>query len=568
MAPRFVKSSATDSTSRASDPSPPHSDSGSPEPVPTVAKALGTLRTFIDGQDRWGVRELALSLEQPPSSVHRLLARLRMEGYVEFDPIHQKYQIGVEFLRLAAAVLHRDGLRQVTAPMLQGLAARTGESAWLLAWDSSHARLACTAAHDPPQATGIAAPLGRAEGAAEGAGGIVVLAALPEAERHEAYRRAGIVSTPELEREIATVQKQGWAQRALREASAMEVAAAILGHDGMPLGAVVVAVPLHRFGPGRGSLLGSQVRDAAQRTSIRLGARLLGGSAVGSWREAVQLIGDLLQREAPNLMIAPAVGGGGVSNLEDLERGLGAYALATSSSLYTAIGGRAPFRRRLDGLRTVMSLAEVHLLIVARDGVSIGSPSDLARLRVSPGDQGFSSSLVFAALMKMVQASARRPGASARGGVVLHMDRPEAVRQLERSAVDVLFWVCSLSNPLLHAVESAGGTHLCPLEPAMLDALVDNNRGLRRSVVPRDACPGWLEADMPTLADRTVLVCRADRPAEEVEQVARIVFEHRNELAQRDAAYARLDADFAGAHPVVPLHPGAERFLRAAGARL
>ena len=80
-------------------------------PVATVAKALSTLRSFIDGQDQWGVRELAVALNMPPSTVHRLLARFRLEGFVGYDKAHQKYSVGFEFTRLAAAVMQRHGLR-------------------------------------------------------------------------------------------------------------------------------------------------------------------------------------------------------------------------------------------------------------------------------------------------------------------------------------------------------------------------------------------------------------------------------------------------------------------------
>src|SRR5437899_7817566 len=90
-------------------------------PVASVAKALATLRAFVDGQEQWGVRELAAALAEPPSTMHRLLASLRADGFVRYDRVRQKYSAGPEFVRLSAAVLHRDSLRQAALPLLRQL---------------------------------------------------------------------------------------------------------------------------------------------------------------------------------------------------------------------------------------------------------------------------------------------------------------------------------------------------------------------------------------------------------------------------------------------------------------
>ena len=70
----------------------------------TVSKAFAVLRCFIDGQEEWGVRELAAVIRQPTSSVHRLLKILRREGYLEFDPAVQRYRVGLELVRVASVI--------------------------------------------------------------------------------------------------------------------------------------------------------------------------------------------------------------------------------------------------------------------------------------------------------------------------------------------------------------------------------------------------------------------------------------------------------------------------------
>ena len=49
------------------------------------------------------------------------------------------------------------------------------------------------------------------------------------------------------------------------------------------------------FGVGQEAILGSMVKQAAQRLSTQMGAKLLGGATVGSWKEGAGIISDLIR---------------------------------------------------------------------------------------------------------------------------------------------------------------------------------------------------------------------------------------------------------------------------------
>jgi TRAP-type uncharacterized transport system substrate-binding protein len=91
------------------------------------------------------------------------------------------------------------------------------------------------------------------------------------------------------------------------------------------------------------------------------------------------------------------------------------------------------------------------------------------------------------------------------------------------------------------------------------------NPGYRRGLLPQTAFPNWLGADVVTLAVPTALVCRADRPEQEVYEFTRTIYEQREKLAQLSVIYNRLDADFVLDGLTAPLHPGAERFFKELG---
>ena len=97
--------------------------------------------------------------------------------------------------------------------------------------------------------------------------------------------------------------------------------------------------------------------------------------------------------------------------------------------------------------------------------------------------------------------------------------------------------------------------------------MVANNPGFHVGTVPRTAVPRWTRAEMLTLADSTQLVCHTDRPDDEVEQVARIIYDHRAEFAQRDPSHVGLDSIFAASDPIALFHIGSERFFRSLAGR-
>ncbi|OGA37622.1 MAG: hypothetical protein A3G24_08445 [Betaproteobacteria bacterium RIFCSPLOWO2_12_FULL_62_13] len=540
------------------------STAGRQEPRTSVAKALAVLRAFIDGQDQWGVRELASRIAQPPSTAHRLLSRLRLEGFLDYDEARQKYRIGFEFFRLAAAVNERHGFKQVALPIMRELTERSGESVWLVLHDSQRFRMACVAEQPSPHPLRYAAPLGREETLIDSACGLAVLAALPDDERRATLAGLRGRVPANLDRRLCEIRDAGYATtRACEAEAAMMIAVEVRDIQGYPTGSLAVVVPMHRFGSGRELVLGELVRDYATRLSHRLGARLLGGASAGTWHDAVALISELLHREAPGLMVTPALGGGG-RNLEDLDRGLGTYGLTTAASLHQAFHGRKPFNCRHERLRAVMNLSELQLLVISRRGLAVDGIGDLAGLRVSPGEQGFSAAQVFEELLHLARVP--RQHTERKRGAILYLDYPEAKRRFEAGALDVLIWLTGVSNRLVQEIHASTPSRLRAIAEPLLRRLAAGNPGYRVGPIAASAFPRWLKADAQTLIVPTVLVCTAGCAESEVYEVARTVFEHRAELALMSSVYSRIDARFAVADLAAPLHPGAARYFREIGA--
>ena len=526
------------------------------EPVGSVSKAFDVLRAFVDGQNQWGVRELAPVLDLPRSTVHRMLLRLRADGILRYDENRKKYELGFEFFRLSAAGQQRDEFTRAARIALRELVAASSEAAWFARFDADRLSVACVAEEISSQ-IGANAPIAREQSLTESAIGLAVLAFLDKAGTASAMASHSAKSAQDLLSIIERVRSQGYATSTDRDSGATILAAPVEGPGHRFVGSLAVVIPRHRLGEANLSVLSGLLLAATKRLSNRLGVRILGGSRTGTWHDAMATISALLHRHDPELSLVPALGGGS-RNLEDLERGLASYALTTAGSLYEATQGKGPFGRPIRNLRTVMSLSELHLHIVLRPGVQFSNIPDFVGLRICPGEEGYSSARLFNEMLKSGRVARSRVE---REGAIVYLDMPQAKRQLEAGAIDAFVWLAGAGGPFAKDLEAWKEFTLVSLPHHALAKLVESNRGYRIGTIDSGLYPGWLGLSLETLIDPTVLVCNEDRPVEEVHEVAKAVFEGRDQLALISSAYDCLDANFATRDPVVALHPGAERYF-------
>src|SRR4051812_41526224 len=67
-----------------------------------ISKALKALAWLVENSGpEVGVRELATAMKIAPSSAHRLLMGLAEEGFIRQNADSGRYELGLEFLRLA-----------------------------------------------------------------------------------------------------------------------------------------------------------------------------------------------------------------------------------------------------------------------------------------------------------------------------------------------------------------------------------------------------------------------------------------------------------------------------------
>ncbi|MEO3999627.1 IclR family transcriptional regulator [Mesorhizobium sp. CAU 1732] len=234
------------------------------------------------------VSTIAAAIEQPVSGVHRTLQELSRLGYVRQVQAQGDYALTIKLPAMGLGFLARAGITDVTQPVLDALAADSGELIRLSVIDGDDLIWVAVAQgatrglrYDPGQEQGVVVHL------ASSAGGQAWLAEMSDEEALARVSAQGLIldseiAGPNVPRSLTSLLKQ------MAEARDRGYAIAV---DSYIAGMAAMAVPVryHGGGPVIGclSIAGPAVRMTAERMAIlaprlQAAAHELGEAAEGS----------------------------------------------------------------------------------------------------------------------------------------------------------------------------------------------------------------------------------------------------------------------------------------------
>lgn len=183
----------------------------------TVVRALEVLDLLAASDGALHLKEIALSLDRPESTTHRLLASLASKGYVEHHRHDGRYHLGWKVLLLADSFGRYTHLLNLMRPFLKSLVEMVGETVSLSV--RSGMEVMYLDSLSPLQTISVRLPVGLRVPAHASAVGKVQLAFLPQPEierllgEHvlEAFTPATITSLAELQAELERIRATGYA---------------------------------------------------------------------------------------------------------------------------------------------------------------------------------------------------------------------------------------------------------------------------------------------------------------------------------------------------------------------
>jgi DNA-binding IclR family transcriptional regulator len=242
--------------------------------VQSIERAFAVLNALSGGPI--GVTEVAERADLPKSTAARLLSSLTREGAVEQVPGDTRYRLGPRIATLAAGIVPVRSLVATIRPLLEELAASTGETAGLSVAEGFvvHYVDQVGTSHQVQVRdwTGSRVPMHAVSS------GLVFLAQLPPstldaylAQPLEAFTPRTLTAPDGLRERLAAVRADGyaWVHEEFAEGLS-SVAAGVADTTGSLTAAVHIHGPAYRFPGGREAEMGDLVLEAATSASERL----------------------------------------------------------------------------------------------------------------------------------------------------------------------------------------------------------------------------------------------------------------------------------------------------------
>ncbi|MBP8717717.1 MAG: IclR family transcriptional regulator [Candidatus Atribacteria bacterium] len=247
-------------------------------PIKVLKKAFLVLEILLKNDAPLSMTEISERLDYYPSTVHRILDTLKYGGYVEQDPLTQKYQLGMKLLELGMAKLNQIDLVKEARPYLKELAKKCNETVHLAILEDTN--VLYLAKEESSQTIRMISYVGKRAPLHCTALGKTILAFLPLAKREQLLARMELFKLTEntitdkqkLIEELNKIEQEGFAlDREENEKDVRCIAAPIRNYQGKVVAAVSISGPAYRLNEGNQNHLKDELISTCQEISARLG---------------------------------------------------------------------------------------------------------------------------------------------------------------------------------------------------------------------------------------------------------------------------------------------------------
>ncbi len=248
--------------------------------VKSADRVLDVLELLAARRRPMSHTEIGDALGIPKSSLTNLLRNLEARNYLQLVPGPNTYQLGPALFALALAARSELDLLGIAKPFIEGVTAKANESAAFNILRGSEG-VECVFGATSSQPLQFIMQVGQVAPLHAVSSGKAILAFLPPSER-EAYLRNLPASkiTPSTKTSVDAISKE--LKKVAREGVAYSfeeftpgiigVGVPVLDAQGLPVGAINVAVPAVRFNRARGDELADLLRNTARALERELNA--------------------------------------------------------------------------------------------------------------------------------------------------------------------------------------------------------------------------------------------------------------------------------------------------------
>lgn len=330
-------------------------------------------------------------------------------------------------------------------------------------------------------------------------------------------------------------------------------------------------------GPARGAALAGAFAAAISAVALPQDAAaqtynltLCGASPGGLWSLLGAGIDAALKAAKPGSTVTYQTSGGGFANVALLDQGKCDLAIIHDAEAKAALAGEAPFREKIDSMKTVAVLytwAPLQL-IMRKDYAEehgVQTIEDIAAkklpIHILLNRRG---NVVSAIGESMLTAAGASPDKiESWGGEVMYAASKEQEELMRDRRADALLNSLFVNHSSIRQLADAVDVVLIPMQDATADKVTEE-WSIGKFTVPASAY-AWNPKDTPTVTVSAQLFARADADPKMVEDVTAALVDHVDKMQGVHKAMQPLDPKLMASAKTVPYHPAAKTVYEAKG---
>lgn len=313
--------------------------------------------------------------------------------------------------------------------------------------------------------------------------------------------------------------------------------------------------PKSPAGDGQKSSSGAPAAKQEGKKMISIATASVGGSyypiGVG--------MAEVIKKYVPNVDANVVVTGGGAENPKLVGEGENDLGISNSNYIFDAYNGQGGYSKKYTDLRLLFSgVAPGAFQAVVKADSPIKSLGDLRGKRVAVGPQGGGSAPNLAKALEFYGLKLEDVKPS-------YMGYDDGFTALQNGQVDVALNTAPLPTSGVKSLAASNFKfRLLSMESDKLQALLKKYPYYNPITIPKDMYS--LEGDVQIFGTTNMAIVSARLSDDLVYQITKAIFEHLDVVAQAHPSAKSLSLKKAVESPPIPIHPGAEKYYREAGA--
>jgi TRAP transporter TAXI family solute receptor len=275
----------------------------------------------------------------------------------------------------------------------------------------------------------------------------------------------------------------------------------------------------------------------------------LGGALKGLWEKAV-----------PGMQIQTTPGAG-ISNVRGIDEGKAQIGMANSSTTFDGIAGNKPYPKKVTKVCQLANLYPQYFQVVALADAKIGSFRDMAGKSLVTQPRGNTAEVLTSTVLELNGLDYKKLSRAS-----FQASYTDAVSMLKDGHAQVFTLGTTAPASSVMDLASARDIRLVPVDDKTMSELSKSNPGYTRQIIKGGTYPKQND-DVPVIAYLTHVVVSCDLPDATAYTMTKVMADNVDAMAAVVKPITGLTAKMMATDIGVPLHPGAARFYREAGAR-